>query len=379
METAFWILTATLAFTYLGYGPCVALLSRLKRRRTLTPSAALPAVTVVVPAYNEADWVEAKVENCRRLDYPPELLSFWFVTDGSDDGTPELLRRHENVRVFHRPERAGKTAAVNRIMPLVPTPVTVFTDMNAMLNPTAVRSLVRHFADPQVGCVAGEKRVCARNAAGAGENLYWRYESWMKKWDSDFHSTVGAAGELFAIRTELFRPPESDAILDDFLISMHVALMGYRIVYEPDAYAVEGPSAGLGEELKRKIRICAGGFQTLRRRPELLNFFRRPTLAFQFFWRRVARWLIAPVALVLILPLNVVLAVRQGGIYTPLLVVQATFYFAAWLGWMARERKNAFVAPLYFLMMHYAALAGLYRHLFGKQPAAWIKSKRSAL
>jgi cellulose synthase/poly-beta-1,6-N-acetylglucosamine synthase-like glycosyltransferase len=335
---------------------------------------------MVVAAYNEAEWVEAKIANCRALDYPPELLTLLFVTDGSDDGTPELLARHEGIKVLHQAERAGKTAAVNRAMTHVHTPVTVFTDMNAMLNPQAVRLLVRHFADERVGCVAGEKRVLA--GGGIGESLYWRYESTMKRWDAEFYSAVGAAGELYAIRTALFHPPEPDAILDDFLISMHVALAGYKIAYEKDAYAVETPSDGPTEELKRKIRICAGGFQTLRRRPQLLNFFRRPRLAFQFFWRRLARWLLAPLALAVVLPLNIVLAVQHGGVYQPLLAVQAFFYLAALLGWWSESRKTpfkTFVVPFYFLMMHYAALVGLYRHLFGKQPHAWTKAKRASL
>ncbi len=378
METAFWSLTALLAFTYLGYGPLVALLSKFNRKKNLTDSAELPAITLLVAAYNEADWVEAKLRNCRELNYPPEKLTLLFVTDGSDDGTPELLRRHPDVLVFHRPERAGKTAAVNRVMPFVKTPLTVFTDMNALLNPDSLRLMVRHFADASVGCVAGEKRVASRNAAGAGESLYWRYESQMKRWDSDFYSTVGAAGELFAIRTELFCPPENDAILDDFLISMHVALQGYKIVYESEAYACEGPSENLREEWKRKIRICAGGFQTLVRRPQLLNFFRRPRLAFQFFWRRLARWLLAPVALAALLPIHIVLALKHQGIYAWLLVAHLGFYVAALWGWRFGKNGGAWVAPFYFLMMHYAALAGLFRHLFGAQPAAWAKVRRSA-
>jgi cellulose synthase/poly-beta-1,6-N-acetylglucosamine synthase-like glycosyltransferase len=331
----------------------------------------------VVAAYNEAEWVDAKIRNCRELDYPPDKLTFVFVTDGSDDGTPEMLGRHVGVGVFHRPERAGKTAAVNRVMPFVQTPVTVFTDMNAMLNPESLKLMVRHFADASVGCVAGEKRVAARNAAGAGESLYWRYESQMKRWDSDFYSTVGAAGELFAIRTELFRPPENDSVLDDFLISMQVALQGYKIAYESGAYATEGPSENLGEEWKRKIRICAGGFQTLVRRPELLNFFRRPRLAFQFFWRRLARWLLAPVALAALLPLNLALAASEGAGYLWMFLFHAAFYVVALWGRLSGKKKSLWVAPFYFLMMHYAALAGLFRHLFGAQPAAWAKARRT--
>src|SRR5690606_11412352 len=168
---------------------------------------ALPPVTVLVAAYNEEDYIVEKIENSFSLNYPKNKLNFLFVTAGSDDATPSLIRKYTEIKLYHEPARKGKIAAVERVMAFVDTEIVVFTDANTMLNEDAVRNMVRHFADPTVGAVAGEKRVFVQdkdNASGAGEGFYWKYESKLKTWDSELYSVVGAAGELFAIRKSLF-------------------------------------------------------------------------------------------------------------------------------------------------------------------------------
>ncbi|MCY7352635.1 MAG: glycosyltransferase, partial [Cytophagaceae bacterium] len=317
-----------------------------------------------------------------------------FITEGSNDGTPEWIKgwqRHEpRLEVIGGRERRGKIEAINRAMPYVRTPIVVFTDANTMLNRQALRNLVRHFEDRRVGAVAGEKRIEALDteaAAGAGEGLYWKYESWLKKLDTELHTVVGAAGELFAIRTELYQPVERDTLLDDFMISLRIAAWGYRVVYEPNAYASERPSFSISEEKKRKVRIAAGGFQAIGRLKPLLNPFRYGWLSFQYVSHRVMRWAVAPFCLPVLLVLNALLVLLPGqegslgrAFYAGAMGAQVLFYGAAAVGhWYENRqlRMKAFFVPYYFWFMNYCALLGYQRYRRGHETGLWEKVKRA--
>lgn len=285
---------------------------------------------------------------------------------------------------MHSPERRGKINAVHRAMNEVHTRVVVFTDANTFLNQDALVNIARHYADPKVGAVSGEKRVKMEDVsdATAGEGFYWKYESTLKKWDSELYSVVGAAGELFSVRNDLYAPVYTDTILDDFMISMLIAQKGYRIVYEPAAYATETSSENIKEELKRKIRIAAGGIQSILRLPKLLNPFAFPLLSFQYISHRVLRWTITPFLMILAFLLNVLIVIKVGGIiYNILMVCQCLFYGLAFLGWLTQQWKikvKIFFIPYYFCVMNYAVFAGIFRYFGKKQSAAWEKAKRRA-
>ena len=375
----FWLAAGTVAYTYVGYALLIGVLAWLTARlRPTQPLPAFePAVTLVVPAYNEADILAEKIENCLALDYPAGKLRLLFITDGSTDDSGRVLARYPGVQHLHAPARGGKSLAENRAMQFVRTPYVVFTDCNTQLNPEAVRELVQHYQDPNVGAVSGEKKVRAQagSTAGAGEGLYWQYESFLKRSDSRVRSLMGAAGELVSFRSELFRPLEADTILDDFVQSLRIVEQGYRVVYEPAAYATEAPSASLADEWERKVRICAGGWQALGRLRGLLNPLRQPLVTFLYVSHRVLRWSLAPLALLLLLPLSVLLAGTVGGIYWLALAAQAGFYLLAWQGWRGSHRK-ACVVPLYFTMMNLAVFAGCRRYYRKAQPAAWAKAAR---
>jgi len=378
----FWASVAVVLYTYAGYALVVGLWAKAARgRRVPLASGFEPEVTLVVPAYNEADILDEKVRNCLALDYPANKLQLLFITDGSDDHSGAVLAAHPDVQHLHWPERAGKSMAENRAIRYVTTPYVVFTDCNTTLNPGAVRRLVAHYADPTVGAVSGEKRVLRDGStSGAGEGLYWKYESFLKRCDSDIHSLMGAAGELVSFRTSLFRPLEADTILDDFVQSMRIVDAGYRVVYEPEAYAMEPPSFSLKEEMKRKVRICAGGWQAMSRLLPLLNPRRQPVVAFLYLSHRVLRWSLTPALLLLLLPLNAALAFTYGGIYAAMLVLQVLFYGAAGLGWWRAARGQAagpLLVPLYFTMMNVAVFQGAARFLRKAQPAAWDKAQRA--
>lgn len=383
----FWIAAFLVVYTYAGYGLLLWALVRLKEafrpRRIPDFPADAPEVTLLIAAWNERDIVGDKMANCRALDYPAGKLHIVWITDGSTDDTGALLAAYPEVRVLHEAARRGKTAALNRSRQYLTTPIVVYTDANTMLNPEAVREIVRRFEDPKVGCVAGEKRVAGAEGAGAAatEGVYWKYESKLKELDSRLCTVVGAAGELYAVRRELIRPMPDDTLLDDFIASLRIAARGYKIDYCREAYALETPSADMHEEAKRKVRIAAGGLQSVWRLRELLNPFRYGVLWFQYVSHRVLRWTLAPLALALLLPLNIALLWSAHPLfYGIILALQLAFYAAGFGGWLlARQgRKNRLLfIPYYFLFMNYNVFRGVAYLMRNRGRGAWVKAKRS--
>ena len=390
----FWLSIFIVFYTYIGYAVVLWLMVKIKEavrgKRATHTVEDYPEVTLLVTAYNEKDYVEEKVKNSLELDYPKDRLKLAWVTDGSDDGTPDLLRKYPEVTVFYKPERAGKITAMNRGIKLIDTSIVIFSDANAMLGKESVKRIVHLFADPAVGCVAGEKRIFSNKkdmAAGAGEGFYWKYESFLKRYDARLYSVVGAAGELFAIRREHFDEVENDTLLDDFIISLRIAMQGYTTQYDPQAFACEHSSANVREELKRKIRIAAGGFQSIVRLAPLLNIFKYGILSFQYISHRVLRWTLAPLSLLLLLVSSFALAYRTGFSlqfwedWNVALIfwLQICFYAMALLGWFLENHhiklKILFI-PYYFFIMNYAVYLGFFRYMKKTQNVVWERAKR---
>jgi poly-beta-1,6-N-acetyl-D-glucosamine synthase len=407
IKFVFWFGLGVVFYAYLGYGIVLRLLIGAKRltmaNKNQTSSEHFvstqpePKVTFIVCAFNEADWIAQKVHNSIAQNFPAQNLRFIFVTDGSSDATPSIATQafeQANLasqwQVAHQPERKGKIAAFHRALQHFGTwegclphrHIIVSTDANTLLNPDAVARLVAQFDDPRMGAVAGEKRIAMEEkdaANSAGEGIYWKYESLLKRWDAELWSVVGAAGELFALRADLYEAVPPDTIVEDFYMTMRIAQKGYRVGYEPAAYAVETSSASVAEEMKRKVRIAAGGLQAVARLAPLLNVFRYGTLSFQYISHRVLRWTLAPLALPIIFCANASLAMREGGMYTLLMALQILFYALALLGYILERRQlkvKAFFVPYYFCLMNFAMYAGLRRLLKGQQSVLWEKSAR---
>ncbi|MGL4518291.1 MAG: glycosyltransferase family 2 protein [Phocaeicola sp.] len=389
LEILFWSCLALVVYTYLGYGALLWLLvkvrNRVKPRRKFAKQAAnYPEVTLFITAFNEEAVVQEKMKNCQTLNYPKEKLRIVWVTDGSNDNTNQLLKKYPDVKVLYTPERKGKTAAMNRGMAFVKSPLVVFTDANTALNPAAIDEIVHCFENKKVGCVAGEKRIemeKKEQAASGGEGIYWKYESFLKKLDSDLYSTTGAAGELFAIRTALFEEMPDDTLLDDFVLSMHIVQKGYRIAYCHKAYAVERGSASMEEEKKRKVRIAAGGLQSIYRLRGLLNPFKYGIFTFQYLSHRVLRWSVTPFALFLLLPINLLLlqTIQENWLYTTLFLLQLLFYgsslYGSYLAQRGRNHRLLYI-PYYFLFMNTNVLKGV-NYLNKKRDGTWEKAKRA--
>ncbi len=388
LEYFFWLNVLVVVYTYLGYGLILLILNLLfSRKNRISTKTEHAEVSILIAAYNEEDWIVEKINNTLSLDYPAKLLKVIVITDGSTDETYQKAKSCSNstgisVEVYHQPERKGKLAAIERIMPLVKSPITVFTDANTHLNSQAIQHLVHHYHNPKIGAVAGEKRISSANkdeASSAGEGLYWKYESLLKAWDAKLYSAVGAAGELFSIRTNLYENIPPDTLIEDFYLTMTVLRKGYRIAYAADAYAVEGSSASVGEELKRKIRIAAGGLQASWRLRDLLNPFRYGVFSWQFLSHKVLRWTLAPLALPLVFVSNLLLAFSAGKLYLGIFILQILFYLLALLGWFFEKKQlkiKAFFIPYYFCIMNYSVFLGFARLLKKQQTVLWEKAER---
>jgi biofilm PGA synthesis N-glycosyltransferase PgaC len=387
MIIVFWIGLFVIVYTFVGYGFVLFLLVSIKRffkkPFIFRVDADLPTVSILIAAYNEEVLIEQKIDNTLALDYPSEKLQIIIVTDGSTDQTAAKVSRYSSVSLLHSNDRAGKMAAIKRAMPFVEGQVILFTDANTFLNKAAVKELVKHYQNNRVGAVAGEKRIHveeAADASSAGEGFYWKYESLLKRWDYELYSNVGAAGELFSIRTELYEPVESDTIIDDHMIAMRIAEKGFIIAYEPGAYAVETASENAKEELKRKIRIAAGGIQSIVRLKKAANPFYYPVLTFQYISHRVLRWTITPLLMIMVFVLNGLIVFQANSLlYLILFLGQLFFYLLSLAGYYFENRNirvKALFVPFYFCMMNYAVLAGILRYFRKNQSAAWEKSRR---
>ena len=373
----FWLCLAIVVYTYVGYGLILYLLVFIKRLAIKAKPLAditddcLPEVTLMVCAYNEEDIISEKMSNTHSLDYPADRLHLVWVTDGSTDNTNSILSTYPDVKIVFSPERRGKSAALKHGIKEVYTEIVMMTDANTMLNPEAIREIVRLMQDPKVGCVSGEKKVMAKSdsdEAAQGEGLYWKYESTLKRLDSELYSAMGAAGELCVIRRQLMTDIPDDTLLDDFVISMEIVRMGYKIAYTSKAFAMEYGSADLHEESKRKRRIAAGGLQSSWRLRSLMNPLRHPVVAFQFVSHRVLRWTITPVCLFALIPLNTILVLSgEGIIYTIIWILQILFYASALAGMRISK---------YFVFMNLNVFRGM-AYLLNNTSGTWEKAKRA--
>ena len=390
LKVIFWICLAIVVYTYVGYGVLLYLLLCVKRllckpqkEPVLPNDNQLPDVTLMICAYNEEYIIGEKMENIRQIDYPADRFCIMWVTDGSNDRSNELLKEYPEVTLVYSPERRGKAAAMQHGLRENKAEYVVFTDANTMLNTNAIREIIRQFMKPNVSCVSGEKRVIARvngQVAAEGEGLYWKYESTLKRWDSELYSAMGAAGELFAVRMSHYRPAPSNALLDDFMMSMLIVRDGHRIAYTSEAYAMEYGSADMHEESKRKRRIAAGGLQSIWWLRSLMNPFKHPMVSFLFVSHRVLRWSITPFALVALIPLNIALALMNAGtVYTVIGILQALFYAATLTGWLQARtghKSKLFYIPYYFMFMNVNVFRGINYLSTHHQSGAWEKAKR---
>jgi len=375
-------ITCSVAFAlagwhFVGYPLTLMLLAAL-RREPAAVTAGSERVALIIAAFNEERVIAAKIENALSLDYEPELFKVVVVADGSSDRTAAIARGFNDPRVIclHEPERRGKSHALNRAVAASDADVLVLSDANNFYSTDAIRLLVARLREPGVGGATGAKKITEsrERAASGGDGLYWRYESKIKLAESRLGGTVTADGEIFALRRVDYRPIPASVINDDMYLTFRLVDAGQRVVYEPAAFAVEEASMTIREDFNTKVRMIAGGMQSLR--PEWRTIFGTGWFSVKFLSHKLLRWLM-PLVLATLLVSSGLLAGRQ--VFRELFFAQVLFYLLAALGWVlnARNTRPGFAyVPFYFVAMNFAAAGGLWRYLRGRQSVLWSKAAR---
>lgn len=365
-------------YVYAGY-PLTLAMAAWRSRLTRRDDNFFPTVSLVIAAYNEEKVIREKLENSLALDYPKDRFEIVVASDGSTDATNDIVRdfADRGVVLHELVPRGGKTHALNRVIPKTQGAIIVLSDANTMYQPDAIRMLVRHFSDPAVGAVSGDVRlVNAADSHARAEGFYYRYERQIQIWESRLGSIIGADGAMYAVHRDRFRSPSNAIILDDFVISMTVARLGYRVLYEPAAVAIERGTQSSGEEFQRKVRIVAGGIQALKQRAGLPRL-QQPILLFGYISHKLLRWLV-PCFLLALLVSSLTVA-RASFFYQLALLGQVLFYgiglgYATNVVGLRRFRWSAI--PYYFCLVNGAAFIGLWRGLLGIQKVTWQRTRR---
>lgn len=389
LETLYWLSLAAIIYPYLIYPLLLKLLvaARGAWRPTVPPGRDAPSVTLVVSAYNEAAVIEAKLANALALDYPADRFEVLVVSDASDDGTDDIVRRmaasDARITLFRQEERHGKTAGLNRALPQARGSIVVFSDANAMYRPNAIRELVAPLGDARVGYVVGAQRYSDAEAGESqhSEGLYWRYELAIKELESDFASVVGGDGAIYAIRRELFWPLREDDI-NDFVNPMQIIAAGYRGVFNPRAECHEESADSFDKEFKRKRRIVNRSWRATTRYAAPLFRFRHAAFVFQLLSHKVVRWFamlwlatfaVANVLLVLFAPSPFFVVSLAGFVVSIALAVSARHQLRA-------GRKPPRLAYLfyYFYLVNLAGLLGILDELRGIRHSKWDHVRSAA-
>jgi cellulose synthase/poly-beta-1,6-N-acetylglucosamine synthase-like glycosyltransferase len=344
-----------------------------RNRRTETPAASgLPGITIIVPAYNEERVLPAKIENLRTLDYPRERLQVIFVSDGSTDRTNEILKNAADAN-FHcilLNERKGKANALNQAVERAVNKILVFCDASTLFEADAAKKLVRHFADSAVGAVCGAVRYQANADAQQTEGAYWRYESAVRMMEARMGAILNASGAIYALRRECFAPVPQSTILEDFVIPMRARRLGFSVLYDPEAVAIEFPASTVSGEFTRRVRLAVGSFRAIK---DLLRVPLRGFTPFALISHKLLRWLV-PFFAITFLASNVALA--HSPFYRVLLALQLLFYFWAGLGFFfyQKMRRVRFgLVPYFLFAMHLAFIVGFFRCVIGSDRAVWQK------
>lgn len=369
-EVVFWASAALVIYVYAGYPLLLTLLTAVVRRPPRKKPVE-PFLSLLVAAYNEADVIADKVRNALDVDYPADRLEIAIASDGSKDRTAALAREaaagDPRVCVFEYPVNRGKIVVLNETVPQLRGEILALSDASSMLAPDALRQLVAHFADPDVGAVSGVYKVRKKDEAalGAQESFYWKYETFLKIQEARLGSTLGAHGSLYAIRRSLYPFPAAGTINDDYVIPLRILQKGYRVSYEPAAVAFEEAQemGGFG----RRVRIMAGNLQQTGEIRELLHPL-RPLPLFFFLSHKIGR-LVVPLCMVAMLIANAMLLAHP--FYQVLGVLQLAFYAVAAAGAMADLRPKILRLPYYFCMINTAVFWALSRALFPQRRSSW--------
>jgi len=376
VQVIFWILVFIIFYIYAGYALIVYLLAKSNPKEADADTAYTPKVAFIISAYNEEKVIRQKLDNTLRLNYPPEKLSVWVVSDASSDGTDDIVRSIEDERVhLHRvPERKGKTYGIATVMEHITEEIVVFSDANALYEQNALRELVKYFADAQVGYVVGRAEYNKEGMSAAGENegAYWSFELKLKMNESLIGSVVGGDGAIYAIRRSLFKPLAADDI-NDFVNPLHIILQGYRGVFNPQAVCYEDTADTFSKEFRRKRRIVNRSWRGLWKNAAVLNPLRSGIFAWQILSHKLLRWL-GGIFFALLFAVNLFL-LNSGWIYVMAFLGQLAVYSLVLIGFLQDRRGETLPklvsVPYYFFMVNWHSLLGIVDAFRGETYTTW--------
>ena len=373
----FWVAAFLIVYTYIGFPLGIVLRGLLWGRPYKHEELTIPpSVSIVISAYNEAKSIAAKLDNILSMEYPRDRLEVVIASDGSTDGTDAIVERYKDhgVKLLSLP-RVGKAAALNAAVNACSGEILVFSDANSMYKADAIQKLVRPFADPKVGGVAGNqiyKTEVSGGSSSDGERAYWNFDRTLKQFQGKSGNTLAATGAIYAIRRTLFRPIP-DGVSDDFVTSTSVIVQGYRLVFAPDAVAYEPVASTSQVEFGRKVRVIVRSWKAFIYMRELLNPFRYKFYAIQLFSHKILRYLVVFPLLLLFLVSPFLW--KAGFIYQIATVGQVAFYSCAVVGYLLNRtrfaRKKIFTIPFYFCMVNAASLIAIINVLRGQQIKHW--------
>lgn len=376
LEWSFWIALALGLYPYLGYPALAWMLARVIRCGVAADAAYQPLVTVVTAARNEAACIEATIRNKLGQDYPADKLDMVVISDASDDGTDEIVQRVAQetgrVQLIRQEPREGKTAGLNRAVPLARGEIIVFADANSMYGQHALRRLVADFADPSVGYVTGKMVYVNRDGSPVGDGCtaYMKFENWLRAQETRMGSVVGVDGGVDAVRRSLYQPMRADQ-LPDFVLPLNVVEQGARVVYEPEALLTEESLNDSGQEFRMRVRVALRAMWALADKRALFNPLRHGLFALQLASHKFLRYLsFAPLGVAFIANL---LLVTHGGIYPFLMMGQCVFLLLAWSGWRGREGRGGMLRKLsvYFVLVNLASAFAVGKFLRGERIVTW--------
>lgn len=377
LKITFWIVAIAFLTPIALYPLSLWLLSGFKNRRP--PGQAIPTATMVISAYNERNVIREKIRNALQLDYPADRLDIMVISDASDDGTDDIVRQFDDIRVrlYRMDQRAGKSAGLSQFCPQATGEILVFTDANSMFQADALSHLLCHFDDPRVGYTVGRQLYVdtEQTASCDSENIYWSYELLMKQWESRLSSVVGADGAIYGLRKEFFSPLAAEDI-NDFLLPLQVVAEGFFGVFDHRAVCFEKAAPDFPGEFRRKKRIVNRSLYALMKVPAVLNPFRVGWFAWQVFCHKLLRWL-CPLFMFTLLITSCILAAwewRHGnfGVYCLALLCQCLAYSLASLysTEFFRSKRLVYVC-YYFLMINVASGMGIWMLARGQVVGKW--------
>jgi cellulose synthase/poly-beta-1,6-N-acetylglucosamine synthase-like glycosyltransferase len=380
MHVLFLIGVCWLMYVYLGYGLLLAVVGLFRGIRLRLQSDYLPKVSVLIAARNEERDIEWKIQETLNWDYPTDRLEVLVASDASDDRTDEILKniQSERVVVLRMEQRAGKSVALNSLTSWASGEILFFTDANAHVDRSALRRMVKYFADKRVGCVCGQtspSRQIQHSPLAKGASAYWGYEAIVKRLENQVGSVLVCEGAIFCIRRDLFAPL-SPELANDLELPFRIANLGYWICYDHSAFAFEHETSSSREEFMRRRRICAQGVLAMFRLWAGLSFFR----AWQFLSRKVLRWFtIVPISIILISSI----ALSEHLFYRGLLTLQIMFYVLVLIGWLSnavgRHVQGPVSIPYYIILVSLAGLTGVAEACLGRTFAVWETPTMSRL